>query len=65
MQNVKTNALIRSSNDELFEKIENRLESQIETLLTFDKLKTQLIDVEKNDEESYKTFRLCLNFSFY
>ena len=53
-QNVKTDALAQRSNDQLFEKIENRLEHQIKTLLSFDKLKIQSIDIEKNDEKISK-----------
>ena len=55
-QNVKTNALIRRSNDQSFEKIENRLEHQTKTLLIIDRLKTQSIDFERNDEKNSKEF---------
>ena len=53
-QNVKANALIRRSNDQSFEEIENRLKHQTRTLLTFDKLKTQSIDFEKKNEKNSK-----------
>ena len=54
VQNVKTNALIRRFNDKLFEKIKNRFEHQIKTLLSFNKSKIQLINIEKNDENFSK-----------
>ena len=51
-QNVKTNALTRRLNDQSFEKIENRFEHQIRTLLIVDRLKAQSIDFErKNSDE--------------
>ena len=55
-QNVKTNALTRRSNDQSFEKIENRLEHQIKTLLIVDKLKAQSIDFERKNEKNSKKF---------
>ena len=51
-QNVKTNALIRRSNDQSVKKIENRLEHQIKTLLSFDRLKIQSINIERNVEKT-------------
>ena len=54
VQNVKTDALIRRFNDQSFEKIKNQFEHQIKTLLLFDKLKVQSIDIEKNDEKISK-----------
>ena len=53
-QNVKTNVLIRRFNDQLFEKIKNRFEHQIKTLLSLNRLKIQSIDVEKNNEKISK-----------
>ena len=50
-QNVKTDALILGSNDQLLKKIKNRFEHQIKTLLSLDNLKVQSIDIEKKDEE--------------
>ena len=55
-QNVKTNALIRRSNDQSFEKIKNRLEHQTKTLLIVDKLKAQSIDLERKNEKDSKKF---------
>ena len=54
VQNVKTNALIRRSNDQSFEEIKNRFEHQTKTLLIVDRLKVQSIDFEKNDEKDSK-----------
>ena len=53
-QNVKTNALIKRSNDQSFEKIKNRLEHQIKTLLFTDKLKALSIDFESDEEKNVK-----------
>ena len=47
VQNVKTNVLIRRFTDQSFEKIKNRFKHQIKTLLSFDKLKIQSIDIKK------------------
>ena len=55
-QNVKTNALIRRSNDQSFEEIENRFKHQIKTLLIVDKLKAQSIDFERKNEKDSKKF---------
>ena len=55
-QNVKTNALTRRSNDQSFEEIENRFEHQTRTLLIVDRLKTQSIDLERENEEDSKKF---------
>ena len=55
-QNVKTNALIRQSNDQLFEEMENRLEHQTKTLLIVDRVKAQSIDFERENEENSKKF---------
>ena len=43
--------MIRRSNDQSFEKIEDRLEHQTRTLLSSNKLKIQSIDIEKDDEK--------------
>ena len=56
-QNLKTDALIRHFNDQSFEKIKNRFEHQIKTLLSFDKLKIQSIDIKKNDAKNLKKKR--------
>ena len=46
VQNVKTKVLIKRSNNQFFEKIKNRPKHQIYTLLTFDKLEMQLMNIE-------------------
>ena len=51
-QNAKTNALIKRSNDQSFEKVENRLEHQIKTLLFTDKLEILSIDSESDEKEN-------------
>ena len=51
---MKTNALIKRSNDQLFEKIKNRLEHQIKTLLFTKKLKVLSIDFENDEKENSK-----------
>ena len=48
--------MIRRSNNQLLEKINNRFEHQTKTLLSFDKLKIQSITIEKNDEKILKKF---------
>ena len=51
-QNVKTDALTKPSNDQSFEKIKNRLEHQIKTLLFTDRLKALSIDSESDEKEN-------------
>ena len=46
--------MTRRSKNKLFEKIKNRLEHQIKTLLSFDKSKVQTVNIEKNDEKTFK-----------
>ena len=53
-QNVKTNALIKRSNNQLFEEIKDRLEHQIKTLLFSDKLEVLSIDFESDEKENSK-----------
>ena len=53
-QNVKTNALIKRFNDQSFEKIKDRLEHQIKTLLFTNKLKVLSIDSESDEKENSK-----------
>ena len=53
-QNVKTNALIKRSNDQSFEKIKNRLEHQIKTLLFTNRLELLSIDPESDEKENSK-----------
>ena len=52
VQNVKANALTRRFNDQSFEKIKNRLERQIKTLLFRNKLKALSIDFESDEKKS-------------
>ena len=54
VQNVKTNALTRRFNDQLFEKIADRLEHQIKTLLFTDRLEILSIDFESDEEKNSK-----------
>ena len=51
-QNVKTNALTRRFNDQSFEKVEDRLEHQIRTLLFTNRLKILSIDPESDEKEN-------------
>ena len=62
-QNVKTNALIKRSNDQSFEKIKNRLEHQIKTLLFTNKLKALSIDLKSDEEKSSEKLIFVAKFS--
>ena len=62
-QNVKTNALIKRFNDQLFEEIKDRLKHQIKTLLFTNKLKVLSIDFESDEKKSLEELTFIEKFS--